>query len=387
MTLDHVGIATASPEQVALFERLLATAPYKAETVEREGVQTHFWGDGGLRGAAPKMELLEATREDSPIAGFVAKRGPGIHHLAFEVADLGAEMDRIRALGIRLLANAPKPGADGKQIVFLHPKDTAGVLVELVQSVRPPRKWTEVGGLAIQMSGPADAPPLLVLHGALGSTELETGRLVREWERSFRVAAVDFAGHGRSASVQGTPTWETYLANAITACDHFGLRDAAVFGFSMGGAIALHLALARPEIVGRLAVHGVNVQWDAAEVETMTRPMEPDWLARERPFWAQRLAETHGPERWQGLVTQLAAFTRGLPDQHLADSDLARIACPTLVSTGDRDRFFDMRHAVGLYRAITGAHLQVLPEVDHPIQTVDAPSFAAGIQRFLLADS
>ena len=386
MTLDHVGIAAASPEQVALFERLLAVAPYKSEAVEREGVQTTFFGDGGVPGEAPKVELLEATRDDSPIAGFVAKRGPGIHHLAFEVADLGAEMDRARALGIRLLADAPKPGADGKQIVFLHPKDTAGVLVELVQSVRPPPEWTEVDGLAVQVSGPADGPPLLVLHGALGSTELETDRLVRVWERTFRVYALDFGGHGRSRAVEGTPTWETYLANAITASDHFDLRDAAVFGFSMGGAIALQLALARTDLVGRLAVHGVNVQWDADEVETMTRPMEPDWMEQERPFWARRLAETHGADRWRELVTQLAAFTRDLPDQHITDADLARIACPTLVSTGDRDRFFDIRHAVGLYRAIPDAHLQILPEVDHPIQTVDVPRFAAGVADFLRAE-
>ncbi len=382
MTLEHIGIALSSPEQAALFERLLQAAPYKSETVEREGVQTHFYGDGGVEGAAPKLELLEAVRDDSPVATFVATRGPGVHHLAFEVSDLDAEMDRVRELGIRLLSEVPKPGADGKRIVFLHPKDTAGVLVELVQAVRPAPRWTEADGLAVQVSGPEAGPPMLVMHGALGSTELETDRLVRTWERRFRVYALDFAGHGRSAPVEGVPTWETYLGNAITACDALDIRGAAVFGFSMGGAIALHLALARPDRVGRLAVHGVNVQWDAAEVEAMVGPMDLDRMEQEHPFWARRLADVHG-DRWRALVAQLAAFTRKLPDQHLADADLARISCPTLVSTGDRDRFFDLRHAVGVYRAIPGAHLQVLPEVDHPIQTVDAPSFASGVARFL----
>ena len=383
MTLEHVGVALQSPEQAAVFERLFGAAPYKAEAVEREGVRTLFFGDGGVAGAAPKMELLEATRGDSPVATFVEKRGPGLHHLAFEVPDLDREVERVRALGVRVVSE-PKPGADGKRIVFLHPKDTAGVLVELVESVRPLRQWHDVGGVAVGVSGPEGGPPLVVLHGALGSTELETDRLVRFWERTARVYAVDFRGHGRSGVLpDGTPTWETFVSDAITAIEHFGLSGAAVFGFSMGGAVALAAALERPDAVGRLAAHGVNVQWDAAEVEAMTGPMGR--IASRHPFWAKRLADVHG-DRWRGLVDSMIAFTRGLPDQHLTDRQLAEVACPTLVSAGDRDRFFDVRHAVGLYRAIPGAHLRILPGLDHPIQGVDAPTFAADVGAFLFPD-
>ena len=388
MTLDHVGVAVSAPEHVALFEHLLAAAPYKRERVEREGVQTTFFGDGDAPGAAPKMELLEATRDDSPVAGFIDRRGPGLHHLAFEVADLEAEMARVRALGIRLLADAPRPGADGKRIVFLHPKDTAGVLVELVESVRPHRRWhqVDVAGdrLAVGVSGPEDGPPLVVLHGALGSTELETDRLVRVWERTARVYALDFRGHGRSGPLSAeVPRWETFVTDAITATEHFGLEHAAVFGFSMGGAVALALALARPVAVGRLAVHGVNVQWDESEVQAMVGPMDPDRMEADHPYWAQRLAQVHGADRWRRLVAQMIAFTRGLPGQHLTDDALARIACPTRISAGDRDRFFDVRHAVGLWRAVPDARLQIVPGLDHPIQGVDAPAFAADVGRFL----
>ena len=387
MTLEHVGIATSSPEQVALFEYLLATAPYKSERVEREGVQTHFFGDGGVPGAAPKLELLEATRDDSPVAGFVQKRGPGLHHLAFEVDGLDAEVERVRGLGIRTLADAPTPGADGKRIVFLHPKDTAGVLVELVESVRPERQWAEVEGLAVGVSGPDEGPPLLVLHGALGSTELETDRLIRVWEKTFRVYALDFAGHGRSADLAvEAPGWEDYVDNAITACNSFDLAAPAVFGFSMGGAVALALAVRRPDLVGRLAVHGANVQWAEAEVQAMVGPMDLGRMERDHPFWARRLAETHGAGRWRGLVRQLIAFTRGLPDRHLADADLARIACPTRVSAGDQDRYFDVRHAVGLWRAIRAAQLQIIPGLDHPIQGIDVPTFASEVGAFLSDD-
>ena len=424
MTLDHIGIAI-QPEHAALYERLLASRPYKSETVEREGVRTLFFGDNGVPHAAPKLELLDATRPDSPVARFLDTRGPGIHHLAFEVGDLEAEMERVRALGIRLLAEAPKAGADGKRIVFLHPKDTAGVLVELIQSVRPEPEWVEIptstGPLAIQVSGLEGAPPLLVLHGALGSTELETDRLIRFWERDFRVYGLDFEEHGRSRRERGTgngeranatngldggpgvetprgasalgppsrtrrsasravPTWQTYVDNTITAFEHFGLEAAAVFGFSLGGAVALALAAERPGMVDRLASHGANVQWTDLEVAAMIEPMDFDRL--EGSFWGRRLEDVHGPG-WRHLVEDVAAFTRGLPADWIEDGEIARIECPTLISHGDSDRFFDVRHPVNLYRHIPDASLWIVPGLDHPIQGLEVASFAARVGAFL----
>lgn len=392
MTLDHVGIAIDSPAAAALFERLLGAPPYKVETVAREGVETTFFGDGGTAGAAPKMELLGALAADSPVGQFLQKRGPGLHHLAFEVDNLPAEMDRVRGLGIRLLADAPRPGADGKQIVFLHPKDTAGVLVELCQSVRVPPVRLDVpfhgGTLAVWTSGPADAPPLVVLHGALGSTALETDRLVRHWERRFRVVAVDFEGHGASGDVPGedgtprVPTWPDLVESVTAAMDAAGAPRAHVFGFSMGGGVALALAHRHPERVDRLAVHAANVQWRADEVAPMVAPMAPERLAAETPFWARRLAETHGG-RWPALAERMAAFTRRLPDERMPDEALASIAAPTLVTHGDRDRFFALEHALHLRRTIPDARLAVLPGVDHPIQTADASALAGMVEALL----
>jgi methylmalonyl-CoA/ethylmalonyl-CoA epimerase len=129
--LEHIGIAVRDLSKAnVLFERLLGVAPYKQEAVEREGVITSFFQTGQA-----KIELLEASREDSPIARFLDKRGEGIHHLAFEVEDIRAEMERLRAEGFQLLSEEPRPGADNKLVCFLHPRDTHGVLVELCQSI------------------------------------------------------------------------------------------------------------------------------------------------------------------------------------------------------------------------------------------------------------
>lgn len=124
--IEHIGIAVKSLQEAnALFQRLFGEA-YKQETVETEGVTTSFFRVG-----PNKVELLEATRTDSPIAKFIEKRGEGIHHIAFEVDDLEGEMIRLKAEGFELLNETPKPGADNKLVCFLHPKSTGGVLVEL----------------------------------------------------------------------------------------------------------------------------------------------------------------------------------------------------------------------------------------------------------------
>lgn len=127
--LEHIGIAVKSlADSNKVFEGLLGRKPYKTEQVESEGVTTSFFEIGGV-----KIELLEATRPDSPIAKFIEKRGEGIHHLAFAVADIEASIAQYKQQGYTMIHDAPKEGADNKQIAFLHPKSTSGVLVELCQ--------------------------------------------------------------------------------------------------------------------------------------------------------------------------------------------------------------------------------------------------------------
>lgn len=129
MKIEHLGIAVKSlGDSDNLFERLLGKSSYKKETVEREGVTTSFYEIG-----ESKIELLEATKDESPIAKFLEKKGEGIHHIAFGVEDIYAEIERLKAEGFVFISEEPKDGADNKIVVFLHPKSTNGVLVELCQ--------------------------------------------------------------------------------------------------------------------------------------------------------------------------------------------------------------------------------------------------------------
>lgn len=132
LKIEHLGIAVKNLENaIAVYEQLLNTPCYKTEEVSSEGVNTAFFMTGDS-----KIELLEATRDDSPIKKFVDKKGEGIHHIAFEVENISAEMKRLSALGFEILNETPKKGADNKLICFLHPKTTNGVLIELCQEIK-----------------------------------------------------------------------------------------------------------------------------------------------------------------------------------------------------------------------------------------------------------
>lgn len=131
MKVEHIGIAVKNLEASnALFKQLLGKAPYKIEEVASEHVKTSFFQTG-----ESKIELLEASNPNSAIAKFIKKRGEGIHHIAFEVDDIYAEMKRLESEGFRLLNKTPKRGADNKLVCFVHPKSANGVLVELCQSI------------------------------------------------------------------------------------------------------------------------------------------------------------------------------------------------------------------------------------------------------------
>ncbi len=127
--IEHIGIAVKNLEASNnLFTLLTGTRPYKTEVVPTEQVSTSFFQSG-----PNKIELLEATGPDSVLARFIEKKGEGIHHIAFEVEDILAEMKRLKEGGFQLLSDEPRPGADNKLVCFLHPRGTNGVLIELCQ--------------------------------------------------------------------------------------------------------------------------------------------------------------------------------------------------------------------------------------------------------------
>jgi methylmalonyl-CoA/ethylmalonyl-CoA epimerase len=127
--IEHIGIAVNNLQKSnELFKNLLGKAHFKTEKVDGEGVETSFFQVGET-----KVELLQATRADSPIAKFIDRKSEGVHHIAFDVEDILVEVIRLKAAGFEILNETPKEGADNKLVVFLHPRSTNGVLIELCQ--------------------------------------------------------------------------------------------------------------------------------------------------------------------------------------------------------------------------------------------------------------
>lgn len=178
--LEHVGIATPDATAAArIFEALLGRRPYAAETVEREGVRTTF-----IEAGSTKIELLESIRADSSVARHLERRGAGLHHLAFEVDDLEGVATRLENGGFRILGD-PSPGADGKRILFVHPKDAAGVLVEFCQQ--------SVDGALPDGSGPDGAPASLVIGGETDTAVVRAlARRLRVWTTRAALPAEHF---------------------------------------------------------------------------------------------------------------------------------------------------------------------------------------------------
>ena len=380
--LEHIGIAVDEVSTVVdRFFDLLGERPYKAETVADQGVRTHFLDAGNA-----KLELLEATSEESAVTRFLKKRGEGIHHLAFEVDDLEATMDRLREADFPLLSETPQPGADDKRICFVHPKATHGVLVEfcetpLVADWAPQHVAHRDGTLAVYERGPAERPTLLCLHGAAGSVRHDLAPLMRRLEPRFHLVAVDLSGHGASTlPPDRTLTIDRLTADATAALDAVEVDTAHVFGFSMGSAVALRLAHQHPERVERLGLLGANAEWTPTLARTLQSRLDLDTLQEHNPDRAERLTRRH--DNPEPLLNALRAFIGTLPDQtDEMERTLRSVEAPTLVATLDQDPLFDLSAARTVHRALLNARLAVLPGDTHSLPQAPLDVLASLLDR------
>lgn len=376
--LDHVGIAVNDVQAVRdLFQQLLQATPYKSETVADQGVKTHFIAAGDTA----KIELLEATTPDSPIAKYLARHKEGIHHLAFEVANIKATWRKLEKQGFQLIGEGPSPGADGKQIFFVHPKQTHGMLIEFCQSQREPVSTIQVpfreGHLAAYVLGEEKHPPLVLLHGAAGCLQMELEPLARRLSKQFRVYTVDFTAHGQSDPLpQYDFTPALFIDNVATLFDYFELAEANLFGFSLGGFVALSYAHANPARVRRLAVHATHVFWDQALVDTMLTRLDYEGIKQASPDLARYLGQMHGADNWASLFERTKQYTLKIPAFEAEYTHVRDVKTPTLVSAVDEDDLFSVDSPVGLHKLLANSNLAIIPGKRHALQNVNLDLFA-----------
>lgn len=363
LRLEHVGMAVRDAETArSTYAAVLNALSYKSETVTEQGVTTHF-----MAVANTKLELLEATGPDSPVHRFLERQGEGVHHLAFEVPDIEAAFERMTEAGFTPLSDTPLDGADGKRIFFMHPKSTHGVLVECCsgEAALPDPQYvdTPAGPVAYYTWGNAARPTLLLLHGAAGSTATETRLLVRHLEPYLHVVALDFTGHGASnnASASHPLTADLFAHNAVAVLDAVGADQAHVFGFSMGGNMALHLAHQAPDRVKRVMAHGAHIDWTTATVDAMARRLD------RADTQSDRMDALHG--NWNALSEALRAFIEQLPGAALRlRRQMQSVGQPVLVSMADADDLFPLQAALTLHNTLPNSRLAILPGTHHALQ-------------------
>lgn len=379
--LEHIGIAVDDVEAVVdRFRDLLGVEPYKKETVPEQHVRTHF-----LDANTAKLELLEALGDDSPVERFLDQKGEGLHHLAFEVSDLERTMRHLQEAGFELLRDQPQDGADDKQIAFVHPKQTHGVLVEFCESVIPSWSATKVprhdGHLSVFERGPRTRPTLLLLHGAAGSTRSETAPLMRRLESSFHLVGVDLSGHGTSSfPADRNFSLELFAEDVRTVLAALDLSSVHVFGFSLGGGVALHLAQQSPALVNRLAVFQTNVDWTRAQASRMRQRLDLDALEDRAPDLADHLHARH--DSTPRLLEQLRTFVQALPDaSEEITQGLSELSAPTLVGAVDRDPLFGPEAPQALHQELPNARLTILPGQHHNLAKAPLPLLSSLLQQ------
>ena len=379
--VDHIGIAVEDAEAVTrLFNDLLSQTPYKTEDVASQGVRTHFIAAGST-----KLELLESLSPDSPVAKYLQKHKEGVHHLAFEVSNLQATWRRVKRLGYTPLGE-PQPGADKKSIFFLHPKETHGILIEFCQQEREALtpQWIPIKNekLAYYELGTDHEEKVVVLHGAAGCTQMETELLARRLSATYHVIALDFASHGQSTAFKEIPySPSLFVDNVYALFTHLDIQKAHLFGFSLGGFIALAFAKKYPELINKLAVHATNLIWDEQLVTTMLKRLDHEGIKAKSKELVKYLSAMHGEDHWVSLFERMKEYTIELRNFFAEYADVHQVPMHTLVTAVDKDDLFTVHSPVYLYDRLPHGTLAIIPGQRHALQNADLDQLVPLILR------
>lgn len=223
---------------------------------------------------------------------------------------------------------------------------------------------------------------LLLLHGALGSSQ-QLAALKDELSPYFDIHVPDFPGHG------GTPFGSEFTIPAFADhvqqyCCHHHLSPVSVFGYSMGGYVALSLARRQPQLVARIATLATKFHWDEATAAKEVKMLQPEVIEQKVPQFAHTLQQRHAPNNWKEVLHQTAALMTGLGAQKaLTPGDFAALTTPTLLMLGDRDKMVTLEETVAVSKQLPAAQLAVLPNTPHPLESVPTETLAFLLRQFL----
>ncbi|SFM61216.1 Esterase/lipase [Chitinophaga sp. YR627] len=223
-------------------------------------------------------------------------------------------------------------------------------------------------------------PSMLLLHGAIGAS-IQLQPLAESLKAHYDVHLLDFPGHG------GTPLPDQPFSIALFAdatlqyIRQHQLEDLTIFGYSMGGYVALYLARQHPGLIGRIITLGTKFHWDEVTAAKETKMLNPETILQKVPAFADNLARLHAPRDWKQVLLQTSEMMLSMGrDNPLKIDDYKDITTPTLIMLGDRDKMVSIEETVVAYKGINGAQMAVLPGTPHPIEQVNLSLLAYFLQ-------
>jgi pimeloyl-ACP methyl ester carboxylesterase len=225
-------------------------------------------------------------------------------------------------------------------------------------------------------------PDLLLLHAALGARS-QFDALAAELGDDYRLHSIDFEGHGAEPPSDRPFRIESFAENVAAYLDREGLAGVDIFGYSMGGYVALHLASTEPERVGRVFTFGTKLRWDPDTAAREVRMLDPGKIREKVPHFAAALQARHSGAGWESVLEKTAEMMLALGESSpLGDDEFAAIAHRVRLSVGDRDATVGPEETAGVYRLMPNAELQVFPSTPHPFERVSMPMIAGAVRAF-----
>lgn len=227
-------------------------------------------------------------------------------------------------------------------------------------------------------------PPLLMLHGAIGAArQLAPLKHILE-THCGQVRMLDFPGHGGRSMPVLPFSIRQFAESTISYLDEQGLERVDIFGYSMGGYVALYMARHYPSRVGRICTLATKFNWDPATAAREVRLLHPETIEQKVPHFAKTLEERHSPQHWKDVLHATAALMTALGDSpELSDDDLLQITHPVLLSVGDRDTMVSLEETIQVYRRLPNAQFAVLPNTTHPVEQIDLHRLEELLRRFM----
>lgn len=227
---------------------------------------------------------------------------------------------------------------------------------------------------------------LLILHGALGSAHQFTDVGKRLSDIGMDVAVLEFVGHGRQPDVSGPWTMDLFVKQLESFLVDQKWTAAHIFGYSMGGYVAMELAKRRPDLVGRILTLGTKLDWTPEGAQAETRMLDAEKIATKVPHFAKDLATRHGEDHWKTVLTKTASMMIDLGHSpRLTTETMDQVHCPVRLMLGDRDEMVTLEETRSFQQATPGSELSVLPGTRHPIEKVRSDLVNWHIQDFLLS--